>query len=64
MQWLLGKKQLMQNFYQQSYECTKLDGKTESQPEFIKVEGETKRLPNKMLLTFILTGGTKPRSDI
>lgn len=54
----------MHNFGQQSYEYTKVDGKIESQSGFIKVEGETKNLPNKMPLTFILKGGTKPRSDI
>lgn len=54
----------MQNFDQQSSEYTEVDGKIESQPEFIKVEGETKRFLNKMPLTFILKGGTKPRSDI
>lgn len=61
-----GKKtpKLMHNFGQQSYEYTKVDGKIESQSGFIKVEGETKSLPNKMPLTFILKGGTKPRSDI
>lgn len=32
----------MQNFGQQSYEYTKVDGRTESQSELIKVEGETK----------------------
>lgn len=36
-------KSLMQNSGQQSYCYTKVDGKIESQSEFIKAEGETKK---------------------